>query len=65
MMVMLVEQRLPVTKCLVGGVHNPSEAIGIRQDASEGDEATITRVIGRFGRNHPTDEEMRNWRHAF
>jgi len=64
MMVMLVEQCSPVTQRPTGSVNNQSQTVGVRQDTGQGDEATIARVIGRFGRNHPTDEEMSYRRHA-
>ena len=57
-MIPRVELRRSVTGQLAGDVHDQTEAINVRQEAGQGDEAAITRVVRRFRCDDPTGQKM-------
>ena len=45
-------------KGLVGNVEEDAQAIDVRQNAGEGDEAAVAGVVGGFGGEDPGGQEM-------
>lgn len=58
MVIMLVIERPRAAKQAVDAVQNQAQAIGVRQDARQGDQAAVAGIIGRLGADNPTGQQM-------
>src|SRR5215813_13059962 len=63
MMIAHIKARAFVAEGLPAQVHQKAKAIGIGQNAGEGDQAAIAGVVGCFGGDDPTAEQMSERRH--